>query len=305
MIRSSRAVAAVAAVVLSSVLVVVATSPAGANTGAITQVVQLGDSYSAGYGVLSNYRAANEGSCLEPGFFDTSVVPGGRLASDLGVPLEFQACGGAEIDDVVQQFRTALPAIQGDGTGTLIVFTAGGNDLRSVRGEMWPDLLQRCILWDLSCEKRSLNQVGNMATVRADMVALVDEIAAALPGAQVRVLGYPELMQRTPGCWGVTGVDRKEADYLDSIARDLNDNLEGAVNEVASARGGDIAWVDVEDAFDDHGACQTSWSGQRYVNDTVFVPWSATVASNSFHPTASGYNAYSQQLNASLNFVGS
>lgn len=274
-------------------------APAFANTP-ITQVVQLGDSYSAGYGVLGANRPASGGSCGDDRFFDESVVPGGRLADSLGVPLEFHACGGAEIPEVLQQFRTAQASISGDGSGTLIVFTAGGNDVRSVRGEMWTDLLQRCILWDGSCERRSANQLGNLDEVAQSMGALVDEIATSLPGAQIRVLGYPELFQRTPGCWGVTGVDRREADFLDGLGRELNDALEAAVAGVADVRGGDIEWVDVEDRFDDHGACQTEWSGQRYVNDTEFVPWTVTVAANSFHPTAQGYNAYSQALNDSL-----
>ena len=274
-------------------------APALANTP-INQVVQLGDSYSAGYGVLAANRAATGADCGDDRFFDTSAVPGGRLAASLGVPLEFQACGGAEIPDVVEQFRTAQAAISGDGSGTLIVFTAGGNDVRSVRGEMWTDLLQRCILWDGSCERRSANQLGNLDAVAQDMSALVDEIATALPGAQIRVLGYPELFQRTPGCWGVTGVDRREADFLDGLARELNDALEAAVVGVADASGGDIAWVDVETDFDDHGACQTEWSGERFVNDTEFVPWTLTVAANSFHPTAQGYDAYSRALTASI-----
>ncbi len=289
-------VTALVAALFSAVLA----APVGAGTSGISHVVQLGDSYSAGYGVLSNYRSASSGTCLEPGFFNSTVVPGGRLATQLGVTLDFQACGGAEIDDVVDQFRTSRSSIPGDGSGSLVVFTAGGNDLRSVRGEMWPDILQRCILWDTSCEKRSNNHAANLDVIRARMVALVDEISVSAPGAQVRVLGYPELMQRTPGCWGVTGVDRNEADFLDSIARNLNDVLESAVGEVAVSRGGDIEFVDVEGAFDDHGACQTSWSGQRFVNDTVFVPWSLRVASNSFHPTATGYVAYSEALNSSL-----
>ena len=284
--------------VLGSVLAL--PSPVSAETQGITQVVQLGDSYSAGYGVLSNYRPATGGACLQSGFFDTSVVPGGRLATQLGVPLEFQACGGAEIGDVVDQFRTARSSIAGDGTGTLVVLTAGGNDLRTARGEMWPDLLQRCILWDLSCERRSLNQVANLTAVANDMAALVDEIATSASGAHIRVLGYPEIMQRSPWCFGVTGIDHNEADFIDAAARELNDNLEAAVDSVAARRGGNIEFVDVEDAFDDHGACQTERSGQRYVNDTVFVPWSVTVAANSFHPTASGYEAYSLALNASL-----
>ena len=284
--------------VFASVLAL--SAPVSADTPEITQVVQLGDSYSAGYGVLSRFASVGGGECLQPGYFDTSAVPGGRLATQLDVPLEFQACGGAGIADVVEQFRTASASIPGDGTGTLVVLTAGGNDLLTERDEMWPDLLLRCILRDLSCERRSLNQVANMANVSDQMAALVDEIATSAPGAHIRVMGYPELMQRSPWCFGVTGIDRNEADYLDGAARELNDSLEAAVNTAAANHSGDIEFVDIEDAFDDHGACQTERSGERFVNDTEFVPWSISVAANSFHPTARGYDAYSQALNASL-----
>lgn len=289
----------IAATFSALTLVAILVAPAGADT-ATQQVVQLGDSYSAGYGVLDADRAADSGDCLEPGYFDSSVVPGGQLAAELGVPLEFQACGGAEIADVVEQFDAARPSITGEGVGTTVVFTAGGNDVRSVRGDSWTDLLQRCILRDFSCEKRSANQLGNLDQVADEMTALVERIAESTPGAQVRVLGYPELFQRSPWCWGVTGVDRNEADFLDGLARELNNALEEAVNAVADSHEADVAWVDLEDAFDDHGACQTKRSGERFVNDTEFVPWSLTIASNSFHPTADGYEAYRQALFGSL-----
>lgn len=274
-------------------------APVAASTG-VSRVVQLGDSYSAGYGVLDEDRGGAGGDCLEEGFFDSSAVPGGRLASALDVPLEFLACGGAEIEDVVDQFHEARPSIPGDGTGTVVVFTAGGNDVRSIRGEMWTDVLTRCIIWDFSCERRSANQLGNLDEVASEMGALVEMIATSAPRAQVRVLGYPELFQRSPFCFGVTGIDRNEASFLDGLASELNNALEDAVNEVAADRDVDISWVDVEHAFDDHGACQTERSGERYVNDTEFVPRSFRVQLNSFHPTTSGYDAYSAALNASL-----
>lgn len=205
------------------------------------------------------------------------------------------------IDDVNDQFTDVRFSIPGDGTGTVIVFTAGGNDVRTARGEMWPDLLQRCILRDFSCERRSLNQIGNLADVEGDLEALVARIASFKPGAQIRVLGYPELFQRSPWCFGVTGIDRAEADFLDRLGRQLNDGLEDAVDAAAARYSRtDIEFVNVEATFDDHGACQTERSGERFVNDTEFVPWSLTVASNSFHPTARGYAAYSDLFNASL-----
>lgn len=298
MLRNPKAAIVIALSILGALLAVAAA--AGASTADIDQVVQLGDSYSAGYGVLDEDRSASDGDCLEPGFYDSSVVPGGVLAAQLEVPLEFHACGGAMIEDVDDQFRDVRTSIRGDGSGTVIVFTAGGNDLRSVRGEMWPDLLQRCILRDFSCERRSLNQIGNLDDVQRDLEALLTRMTRSVPGAQIRVLGYPELFQRSPWCFGVTGIDRNEADFLDRLGRQLNDGLEDVVQVVADRWGNDVEFVDVEDAFDDHGACQTARSGERFVNDTEFVPRSITVASNSFHPTARGYAAYSELFNASL-----
>ncbi len=275
-----------------------AVGPADAQTSTpIEQVVQLGDSYSAGYGALASTVRAGEGTCTTPGRSRPDLSPGGQLAAQLSVPLVFAACGGAEIPDVAEQYRSVLSQIPGDGSGTVVVFTAGGNDLRTVRGEMWTDLVTRCILWDWSCERRSKNAVANQAVTAAAMRSLVQEITATRPGASVRVLGYPELMQRTPGCSGMTGIDGNEADYMDRIARDLNDALEMAVAGV----GTDVAFVNPEAAFDDRGACQTARSGLRFVNDVEFVPWRLfQVAANSLHPTAAGYDAYAQLLAASV-----
>ncbi len=276
---------------------VLASGPVSASPPPST-VVQLGDSYSAGFGVLAGTIAAGTGSCTSPGYSAPSATPGGRLASESGARLVFAACGGAEVPDVVEQYRSIRESIPGDGIGTIIVFSAGGNDLRSVRGEMWTDLLQRCILLDLDCERRSQNQPANIDAVAHDLADLVAEIRATTPGATIRVMGYPELMQRTPGCWGMTGIDRREADFLDDIARDLNAALSEAVSSAAS--GGDVRYVDPTNMFDDRGACQTERSGLRYVNDVDFVPWSFTVAANSLHPNAAGYRAYADLLEASL-----
>ncbi len=277
---------------------VVGVSPASSQSASVDRVVQLGDSYSAGFGALSSSVPADGGSCSDASRSRPSVTPGGQLASGLGVPLIFAACGGAEIPDVVQQYRSVVDQIPGDGTGTVIVFTAGGNDLRTNRGESWVGLVTRCILWDWSCERRSQNRVANLSATADDMEDLVAEIVSTKPGATVRVLGYPELMQRTPGCSGMTGIDRDEADYMDRIARDLNDALAAAVSR---AGGNNVLFVDVEGAFDDRGACQTGSSGLRYVNDVDFVPWSFfSVAANSLHPTVGGYDAYSASFANSL-----
>jgi lysophospholipase L1-like esterase len=286
----------IAAAVLAATLAISSPVAAGPSAGPAT-VVQLGDSYSAGFGVLGSRIAAGTGTCTTPGYSVPAVTPGGRLAATTGATLVFAACGGAGIADVAGQFAAVRSRIPGDGTGTVIVFSAGGNDVRSVRGEMWTGLIQRCILLDLSCDRRTQNRAANIDQLAADMESLVETIAASAPGAVIRVMGYPELMQRTPGCWGMTGIDREEADFLDSIARDLNGALAQAVAGAGSAT---ARFIDPVATFDNHGACQTAASGQRFVNDVDFVPWSLTVAANSLHPNAAGYDAYAGLLAASL-----
>lgn len=103
-------------VVLSTVVL---TAPTGA-TGLSPTYVALGDSYTSGAG-LTPYLADSNGCSRSPEAYPEVVSR--ALASD---QLDFVACPGATISQVVRQVRGASVSL---GDASLVTLTAGGNDV--------------------------------------------------------------------------------------------------------------------------------------------------------------------------------
>jgi lysophospholipase L1-like esterase len=206
--------------------------------------------------------------------------------------------------------------IPGDGDGTLVTMTIGGNDLRTVRDENWPDALTRCIT-SARCHDSSKNQMANLDQIREDLVDTYQAIGERYPGITVRVLAYPRLMQGNGRCDGVTGISGDEADWIDEQVDLLNHQIEVATARARGMTGADIRFVDVTDEFDNHGACRF-WQRDRFVNDAVFGDsfrrsqladgtvqehWTdgpLNVSTASFHPSSKGYDAYLESLASSV-----
>jgi len=292
----------------------------------IERVVTLGDSYSSGSGIHRNASAYDDHG-PEAHSFDPSTrlgssacqreldeTPGPRLAAQLGADSVFIACAGAVIREIPAQVRAA--DIRGDGGGTLVTMTIGGNDLRTVRDENWPDALTRCIT-SAHCHESSKNQLANLDALREGLVETYREIGAAFPDITVRVLGYPRLMQGNGRCDGVTGISGDEADWIDDQVDLLNHEIDVATARARGLTGADIRYVDVTEGFDNHGACRF-WQRDRFVNDAVFGDtfrrsqladgtvqelWTDgpfNVSTASFHPSTKGYDAYFSVLRASI-----
>jgi lysophospholipase L1-like esterase len=292
----------------------------------IERVVTLGDSYSSGTGIhrnASDYddhgpRAQTFAPSTRLGNSDCSreldETPGPRLAARLGAESVFIACAGAVIDDIANQVDAA--DIPDNGAGTILTMTIGGNDLRTVRGENWPDTLVRCIT-SRGCDGSSKNQIGNLGQLRAELTGVYMAIGARYPDISVRVLGYPRLMQSDRWCEGVTGFSRGESNWVDDQVDRLNAVIAAAVRSAAYRTGADLAFVSVVEQFDNHGACRF-WQRDRYVNDAVFGEtlersmtasgrvrehWDdgpLTISGASFHPSSKGYDAYFEALSASV-----
>ncbi len=254
----------------------------------IDQVVVLGDSFSAGVGTLKDSIKPDDVDC---GDVNLSTAPGARIARDYGASLEFYACGGSGIGATRRQWSRAERQIAGDGTGTLIVLSTGGNSVRSSDGSDWPTIVKRCSTWR-NCQDDTKNKITNFVGIRTGMTSMLRMITTDKPGAIVRVMGYPELMQRTPDCWGAFGIERREADFADRNVRTLNQMIRWSTYSFEP----NVQFVDVTDAFAGHGACETG--GRQYVNGVVGPLWDP--AANSYHPTAGGYEAYYQTLRVSL-----
>ncbi len=292
----------------------------------IERIVTLGDSYSSGSGIHRNASAYDDHGPEAHSFDRTTRLgssacqreldetPGPRLADQLDAESVFIACAGAVIREIPAQVRAA--DIPGDGDGTLITMTIGGNDLRTERGENWPDALVRCIT-SVRCHESSKNQMANLDELRENLVDTYTAIGDEFPDITLRVLGYPELMQGNGRCDGVTGISGDEADWIDEQADLLNHQISVAAARARGLTGADIRYVDVVDEFDNHGACRF-WQRDRFVNDAVFgdsfrrsqladgtvrehwTDGALNVSTASFHPSSKGYDAYLAALDASV-----
>ncbi|MDA9293087.1 hypothetical protein N9Q18_01245 [bacterium] len=321
--------ATVVACALASVGALATTAEAsstGSAPSAIDRVVTLGDSYSSGSGIHRNASSYDDHG-PEAHSFDRSTrlgssacqreldeTPGPRLAQQLAAESVFVACAGAVIREIPAQMRAA--GIPGDGDGTLITMTIGGNDLRTERDENWPEALLRCIM-SAGCDESTENRMANLDEIRRDLIDAYVAIGDEFPEVTLRALAYPRLMQSDRWCEGVTGVSRDEADFIDEQADLLNREIRVAAGVARVRTGADIRYVSVVDEFDNHGACRF-WQRDRYINDAVFgdslrrselddgtirdrvTDGPINVSTASFHPSSSGYDAYLDALSSSV-----
>ena len=129
---------------------------------AIQRVVTLGDSYSSGSGIHRNASSYDDHGPATHSFGHSTRLgssacqreldetPGPRFAEQLDAESVFVACAGAVIREIPAQVRAA--GIRGDGDGTLITMTIGGNDLRTERSysHSGTDCSQPSHIWSLA-----------------------------------------------------------------------------------------------------------------------------------------------------------
>ena len=302
-------------------------APARAEEAEFDRVVVLGDSYSSGVGIHSDASDYDDHGPPEHSFDpdtrlghsachrETDSTFGPQLAELLDADMTFVACAGAVVAEMPNQVAAA--GIEGTGEGTIVTVTMGGNDLRTERGEDWPDVLLRCVL-ETDCHESAQNQVANLSEIQADLIAAYRAIGEAYPDSTVRVLGYPRIMQPDRwGCIGMTGLGSDEANWVDDQVDALNMRASIAAILAFMYTGADIRYVSVVDEFDNHGACRV-WQRDRYVNDTrigetyrremnadgeivdVYRDGWTHLSSSSVHPSQAGYDAYFDALAADL-----
>ncbi len=296
------------------------------------RLVTLGDSYSSGLGIHRDASEYDDHGPPDHSFDDSTRLggsacyrevddtPGQRIAAERELDAVFIACAGASIADMANQLEAA--GIPGDGAGTIVLLTVGGNDARTAEGGDWPDALVECIT-SFGCDDDSAG-IANADEIQAGLAAFLSGLLAEHPRATVRVPAYPPLMQPDRwGCVGVTGIGRAEANWIDEQVALLNGSIERAVESVAAGvgesdgGGSDVDFVPVADEFDGHGACRT-FQRDRYVNDALkgerlrremrpngevvdeYDDGFFTISASSFHPSRQGYEAYNETIGVSL-----
>lgn len=228
------------------------------------QYVALGDSYASGVGA-GNYDPAG-GDCKRSAYNYPSLLQ----STHSEYTLKDVSCSGATIADVRNNQLSAV------NSGTdVVTLTVGGNDAQ------FSTVAADCLLKTDSYCKSSTGMASYYATHQmvTELAGLYKDIKDRAPQAEIIVLGYPRALSSTGTC-PLIDLSADKRTYMNGFADALAEGTQAAAAEQS------VTYVDVRDAFQDHGAC----GSDPWINDL-------TNLSEVFHPTSVGYLAgYYAQL---------
>ncbi len=261
-----KALMAVAVSAVCAAVFIAVAPPAGA-VGP-TDYVALGDSYASGVGSRTYY--ADSGSCYRsPASYPAAV------AAAAGLVLDFRACSGAKVADVVSG---QLPAVTA-GTDFVTV-TVGGNDVN------FAPVLTECAKpsWWGNCTKAINDALVILRTqLPARLAGLYAAIRARAPYARVVVTGYPLLFNGSD-CNLLTFFSPSEESALNAATNELDTLLQSGANAAG------FVFADPRPAFVGHAWCDR----QEWINGL------SNPVLESFHPDVSGHAAYASVVRPAL-----
>jgi lysophospholipase L1-like esterase len=238
--------------------------------------VALGDSYAAG--PLTGQLIGNPPGCLRS---DRNYA---HVAADRLAAATFRdvTCSGATTADLVNP-QTVLDGVnppQVDALAastTLVTLTIGGNDVG------FSEVLERCAsLVPTGSPCKTYFSGGGVDTLAGRIAAAAPRVAAALgavrgraPEARILLVGYPDLLPASGGCWPIVPITDTDADYLRASEIALNAML------AAQAGAAGVQYVDTYARSVGHDMCQAS--DVRWIE-----PLFPTSPALPFHPNAKG-----------------
>jgi len=154
------------------------------------------------------------------------------------------------------------------GATTLVSITIGGNDVG------FSSVMETCVLNTTSACVRAIQTAESemVNQLPGELDAVLGDINARAPNAQIVVLDYPQLydLSKSSTCIGLSTTDRTD---LDAAAQELDSTI-----QAAAGRAGDV-FADVQGAFAGHEICDSSsWLHSVNIFDI----------GESYHPTAAG-----------------
>jgi lysophospholipase L1-like esterase len=273
--------------VLLAVLGLVAVPAAAAAQTGTLRYVNMGDSYSAGAGIVP--PAPNS----PPDCAQSTLNWARDLATARGYQLTDVSCSGAETKDyTTAQYPGVAPQLNALSPKTqLVTMTIGGND-----NGVFVGTIQKCGAAAASTAGQGSpckNMYGNsfVNTINnstyPNLVAALTRVRAKAPKARVAISGYLHILPPTTGCYPIMPVASGDVPYLNTVQATLNN----AVKRAAVRTG--VTFIDVSGISAGHDACQplgTRWV-EPVVGSTNFIP---------VHPNALGENAMAHQAAAVL-----
>ncbi|MFC1418125.1 SGNH/GDSL hydrolase family protein [Streptacidiphilus cavernicola] len=277
---------AVAAAVTSGLAIA---APVQASAASTVNYVALGDSYSAGSGVLPLDLSAPL-ECAR----STANYPH-DLAAQIGAKLTDVTCGGAETKDFAgSQYPGVAPQLNALSSSTnLVTMTIGGND-----NNTFIDAILACgsagvvtLGFGHPCSSLYGSTFDNQidSTTYPALVAALNAVKAKAPNARVAIIGYPWIVPAAavPGCFAKMPIASGDIPYL----RELEGHLNSAIQRAAQATG--TTYVDVSSASNGHDACQPV--GTRWIEPLLFGTNYVPV-----HPNALGESKMAAQVAGTL-----
>ncbi len=281
---------AVLAVALACSLLFVGSTAAWADDddhlGPGTHYVNMGDSFSAGSGVLPVATGAS------PACAQSARNWGHDLAGKYDFQLTDVSCGGAETKDYSHsQYPGVAPQLDALNEDTeLVTMTIGGND---------NSVFLNTILACASAAVTTLGQGSPCKNMNGDrftrqienstypsLLAALRKVHTRAPNAKVAISGYVQILPKTRGCFPLMPVASGDIAYVNDIQDTLNDAVRRAAKETGAT------FIDQSENSAGHDACQAP--GVRWVEPPVgtnYVP---------VHPNAAGERGMADQAAAVL-----
>jgi GDSL-like lipase/acylhydrolase family protein len=235
-------------------------APGGASTP--LRYVGMGDSYSAASGNVPPDLTAF------PGCLRSTVNYPHVIAKQIGAKLTDVTCGAAETKDYASsQYPGVAPQLDAVQSNTqLITMTIGGNDSNVFIGAI------------LACGASGATTLGTGSpcknnfgssfddtiknTTYPSLVSTLKAVHAKAPHARVAILGYPQILPKSGGCYPQMPVASGDVPYLDDIQATLNDAVRRAAGATATT------FVDMSKVSAGHDACQAV--GTRWIEPVLF-----------------------------------
>ncbi|MFD4480151.1 SGNH/GDSL hydrolase family protein [Streptomyces sp. NPDC058471] len=259
-------------------------APAQAAGGDPLDYVALGDSFSAGSGVLPLDPTAPL-LCAR----STANYPH-VVAKRTGARLTDVTCGGAQTKDFAgSQYPGVAPQLGAvDADTDVVTLTIGGNDNNTFISAILACGSAGVLSGGKGSPCKDAN--GDSFTKQIDantypaLKTALRAVKAKAPHARVGVLGYPWIVpaKADPGCFAKMPIATGDVPYL----RDLQAHLNKTVQRAASETG--ATFVDMAAASEGHDACKPQ--GTRWIEPVLFGTNFVPV-----HPNALGESGMADQ----------
>ena len=281
-----RMVPLVAAATLAVTMLVVATSGQAVASSSLNYV-SLGDSYTAGAGILPL------ASGISPLCLQSTLNYPHLVASADGLNLTDVSCSGATSSDMTtSQYSGVGPQFNALSASTNVVTVGiGGND-----NGLFLDALLECGVLDIAdflnigapCKAVYGNTFANDVSSDASTIAgVLQGIHAHSPAAKVLMVGYPDILPQSGNCYPTMPLTTGDTAYLNGVENDLNSML----TTQAAANG--ATFVNTYTPSIGHDACKSS--SVRWVNPII-----ASGGGISVHPNPTGESEMAIEVESAL-----